>query len=64
MEFQRAEWRKSSYSNGDGGVCVEVATLGNRQAVRDSKNVAGPVLTVRMDEWVAFIDATRRGEFV
>ncbi|MGH3435523.1 MAG: DUF397 domain-containing protein [Sciscionella sp.] len=36
-------WRKSSYSNGSGGNCVELAhTLG---AVRDSKN--GDVLNVR-----------------
>jgi hypothetical protein len=33
-----ATWRKSSRSNGDGNVCVEVAFLVGRTAVRDSKN--------------------------
>ncbi|MDQ0683467.1 hypothetical protein QF032_002488 [Streptomyces achromogenes] len=43
-------WRKSSYSGDQGGNCVEVAqTLGGAAgvvAVRDSKDPAGPVLTV------------------
>jgi hypothetical protein len=44
-------WRKSSFSGGNGGDCVEVAsTLG---ALRDSKNPAGPVLTGRVDLLVA-----------
>ena len=36
-------WRKSSFSGGQGGDCVEVAELpdGGR-AVRDSKDLAGP----------------------
>jgi hypothetical protein len=36
-------WRKSSYSSGQGGACVELAHAG---AVRDSKNPTGPVLPV------------------
>ncbi|HEV7648269.1 MAG TPA: DUF397 domain-containing protein [Actinophytocola sp.] len=36
-------WRKSSYSSGQGGNCVELAYAG---AVRDSKNPGGPVLSV------------------
>jgi hypothetical protein len=43
-------WRKSSFSHGNGGDCVEVAsTLG---ALRDSKNPSGPVLTGRVDHLV------------
>ena len=34
-------WRKSSYSSGQNGNCVELAYLG---AMRDSKNPDGPVL--------------------
>ena len=37
-------WRKSSYSGGGGGECVEVAFPPARVAVRDSKNPEGPVL--------------------
>jgi hypothetical protein len=36
----RGQWRKSSFSNGNGGACVEVAL----DAVRDSKNPNGGVL--------------------
>ncbi|MFD8361732.1 DUF397 domain-containing protein, partial [Streptomyces hygroscopicus] len=38
-----AAWRKSSYSNPDGGNCVEVAdNLPGIVPVRDSKNPDGP----------------------
>jgi hypothetical protein len=40
-------WRKSSFSGGNGGNCVEVAS--NRGAFRDSKNPSGSVLTARVD---------------
>jgi len=39
-------WRKSSYSGGGGGECVEVAFPPARVAVRDSKNPEGPVLVL------------------
>lgn len=42
MDTTRAKWRKSSRSGGN-GQCVELANAG---AVRDSKNPAGPTLTV------------------
>ncbi|KAB2341324.1 DUF397 domain-containing protein [Actinomadura rudentiformis] len=51
-------WRKSSYSGGSGGACVEVAALGiSGIAVRDSKNPGGPSLTFDAAGWRAF---TRR----
>ncbi|MCD0447830.1 DUF397 domain-containing protein [Actinocorallia sp. API 0066] len=34
----RPTWRKSSYSGGGGGNCVEVASLPGSVGVRDSKN--------------------------
>ncbi|MCM3884309.1 DUF397 domain-containing protein [Frankia sp. R82] len=57
-------WRKSSYSGGTGGNCVEVATLpdGGR-AVRDSKQPDGPVLSFTPTEWAAFVAGARDGEF-
>lgn len=39
-------WRKSSYSGDQGGECVEIAETPATIAVRDSKNPAGPVLTL------------------
>jgi hypothetical protein len=49
-------WRKSSYSGGTGaGNCVEVAIAVDAVAVRDSKNVTGPVLTFAPDVWSLFL---------
>ena len=58
-----ATYRKSSRSTAAGN-CVEVADLprGHR-AVRDSKDVAGPVLTFTPPAWAAFTAGLRTGEF-
>ena len=50
-----ATWRKSTYSNGTGGNCVEVADLLGGRAVRDSKHPEGPVFVFRRDAWRAFL---------
>ncbi|WP_069872449.1 DUF397 domain-containing protein [Streptomyces malaysiensis] len=51
-----AAWRKSSYSNGDGGDCVEVAdNLPGVVPVRDSKNPDGPAIPFPTKSWAAFI---------
>jgi hypothetical protein len=64
MDLNRALWRKSSYSGGNGGNCVEVArNLPGVVAVRDSKNPAGPALTFTPDEWRAFLAGARDGEY-
>jgi hypothetical protein len=58
-------WRKSSYSNGHGGNCVEVAELtdGGR-LVRDTKDQGrGPILRFTASEWQAFVLGVRGGEF-
>ncbi|MGW8882932.1 DUF397 domain-containing protein, partial [Streptomyces mirabilis] len=36
------KWRKSSYSNGTGGECVETADLQSTVSVRDSKQPHRP----------------------
>lgn len=57
MDMAKMRWRKSSYSAGNGGDCVEVAYVG---AVRDSKNPASPALRVDLGQ---FLTAVRRGQF-
>jgi hypothetical protein len=58
-------WRKSSYSNGQGGNCVEVADLtGGGRLVRDTKDQGrGPILRFTEAEWNAFVLGVRDGEF-
>nr|WP_221474957.1 DUF397 domain-containing protein [Sphaerisporangium rubeum] len=57
-----AKWRKSSWSSGDGGTCVEVTTdLPDVVAVRDSKNPRGPVLVVTPAGWRTFLRKTKDG---
>ncbi|WP_325050733.1 DUF397 domain-containing protein [Actinomadura spongiicola] len=57
------EWRKSSYSGSTGGDCVEVASLGDANAVRDSKNPEGSVLTLDRDAWSAMISQIKQGAY-
>lgn len=56
MDTSGVTWRKSSFSGGDNGDCVEVAWPG---AVRDSKNPAGKILQVEFDELVSAVKADR-----
>jgi hypothetical protein len=50
-------WRRSSYSGNSGGQCVEVRA--GLDAVRDSKNVDGPVLGFTPVALRAFLKALR-----
>ncbi|GAA0658264.1 hypothetical protein GCM10009535_41860 [Streptomyces thermocarboxydovorans] len=53
-------WIRSSYSDDEGGACVEVAFTA-RIHIRDSKNPEGPRLTVPAPAWSAFIAELRPG---
>ncbi|MGP3986949.1 DUF397 domain-containing protein [Streptomyces sp. 3N207] len=63
-DLSTARWRKSSYSNGSGGNCVEVAAdaTGGMVPVRDTKTApTGPVLTFPAHQWTRFISALHNG---
>ncbi|MFD4659352.1 DUF397 domain-containing protein [Kitasatospora sp. NPDC058444] len=59
-----ARWRKSSYSNGSGGNCIEVSdSLPGAVPVRDSKDPEGPALVFPAAAWQSFVTAVRAGDF-
>ncbi|MET8181928.1 DUF397 domain-containing protein [Streptomyces sp. NPDC005336] len=63
VDLSAASWRKSSYSNQDGGACIEVSDdFAAVVPVRDSKNPHGPVITFAADAWTSFVTAVKRGE--
>jgi len=59
----RHEWRKSSYSGGNGGECVEVRFTPGSVQVRDSKYLrdpandpaSQPIITVPIADWPSFL---------
>ena len=55
-ELNGAVWRRSSYSNQEGGNCVEVADgFPAVVPVRDSKDPQGSALCFGSASWAAFI---------
>ncbi|GGS84633.1 DUF397 domain-containing protein [Streptomyces cinerochromogenes] len=61
IDLTQLTWRKSSYSNSDGGNCVEVAdNLPSLAPVRDSKAPSRGALVFGADAWAAFVDGVKR----
>lgn len=61
-ELGAVRWRKSSYSNGDGGNCVEVADgLAGFVPVRDTKDRRRPAVIVTATAWTPFVQALKAG---
>ncbi|MFJ2743370.1 DUF397 domain-containing protein [Streptomyces sp. NPDC087440] len=60
LDLSTAVWRKSSYSNTDGGQCVEVADqFPGLVPVRDSKVSDGPALVFGAAAWSSFVAGVR-----
>ncbi|NUP39358.1 MAG: DUF397 domain-containing protein [Streptomyces sp.] len=61
------DWRKSSYSQNNGGECVEWApsqvAANGEVPVRDSKDPQGPVLTFSPAAWSAFLADVKSARF-
>ncbi|MEU9199980.1 DUF397 domain-containing protein [Streptomyces sp. NPDC048332] len=60
LDLSATTWHKSSYSNGDGGNCLEVAEgHPGLVPVRDSKRPHGPVILVHATAWAPFIASVK-----
>ncbi|BCK69426.1 hypothetical protein Srufu_033790 [Streptomyces libani subsp. rufus] len=62
FEMSAARWRKSSYSNQEGGACIEVASdFLPTVPVRDSKAPHGPAILFDAATWSSFVTAVKGG---
>jgi predicted secreted Zn-dependent protease len=58
---EHAAWRTSSHCTN--GTCVEVARVGDRYLIRDSKQPQNTALSFTEEQWTAFVDGVTAGEF-
>jgi hypothetical protein len=64
IDMTGVTWRTSSFSNGNGGMCVEVAGLPDGRLMRDTKDHGrGPILRFTESEWKAFVDGVKHADF-
>ncbi|MEU5095413.1 DUF397 domain-containing protein [Streptomyces sp. NPDC020996] len=62
IDLSAVAWGRSSYSNSDGGRCVEISDdFAAVVPVRDSKVPHGPVLVFPAGGWSSFVAAVRSG---
>lgn len=54
-------WRTAAKSSG--GACVQVARRDGMIMITHSKRPSGPVLSYTLQEFDAFLDGVKRGEF-
>jgi metallophosphoesterase superfamily enzyme len=54
-------WRTAVKSGG--GNCIQVARRQDVIMIGDSKHPSGPVLSYTLQEWDAFLDGAKKGEF-
>jgi hypothetical protein len=55
-------WRKSSYSGGEGGQCIELADLDSAVGIRDSKNISRPALVIRRRDLSVLLARVKSGD--
>jgi hypothetical protein len=63
VNLANAVWQKSTRSGPVSDNCVEIAFVDGAIAMRDSKHPEGPVLLFTAEEWDAFVEGAKDGEF-
>ena len=63
VSFSEEEFSKASFSQYTPSVCVKVAIRGDVVGVRDSKDPNKTTLCFTVEEWSAFIQGVKAGEF-
>jgi hypothetical protein len=61
MSDKEPRWQRSTHCGS--GTCVEVAQVGDRYLVRDSKNPDIGPLSFTKEEWTAFVSGVKQDEF-
>lgn len=61
--FADDDFKKSSWSKNNPKTCVTVAIGPSKVAIRDSKDQNNSTLNFTRDEWFAFIQGVKDGEF-
>lgn len=59
MDLSGVTWRKAMKSGENGGACVEVASILDAIAVRDSKDPLGPKIVVNRGDFRRFAEAIK-----
>ncbi len=63
MSTNPTPWKKSSYSGGNGGSCVETRWSSGRREIRDSKlGDASPILSFSPEAVAALLAGIKDGE--
>lgn len=57
------EWRKSSYSDGEQGACVELADLVSGVGLRDSKDSEGPKYALTRSAFQLLLKEVKEGSY-
>jgi hypothetical protein len=63
IDLSDAVWHKSTRSEQYSDNCVEVAFVEGAIVVRDSRHPDGPQLIFTPNEWDAFVEGAKDGEF-
>ncbi|WP_435611738.1 DUF397 domain-containing protein [Streptomyces sp. bgisy159] len=58
---EHRQWHRSSYSDDEGGACVEVRIASAAVQIRDSKTPTTPHVRLTAPAWSAFLAALRPG---